>query len=96
MTRRKQVPLVKNSEMGETVDTEERVDNRCYDGEPDAPGLGYPWASVGCNSLPRSLPLHAPTHEERFLAEAKVAALAPTTPATTAKDRQGLSVVTRE
>ena len=39
MTRRKQVPLVKNSEMGETVDTEERVDNRCYDGEPDAPGL---------------------------------------------------------
>ena len=38
-TRRKQVPLVKDPEMGEAVNTEEHVNNRCYDGEPDAPGL---------------------------------------------------------
>jgi hypothetical protein len=38
-TRRKQVPLVQDSEMGETVDTEEHVDNRRYDGGPGAPGL---------------------------------------------------------
>ena len=25
--------------MGEAVNTEEHVNNRCYDGEPDAPGL---------------------------------------------------------
>ena len=34
MTRRKQVPLVKDPEVGETVDTEEQVDNRRDDGEP--------------------------------------------------------------
>jgi hypothetical protein len=38
-TRRKQVPLVQDSEVGETVDTEEHVDNRRYDGEPGAPRL---------------------------------------------------------
>jgi hypothetical protein len=39
MTRRKQVPLVKDPEVGETVDTEEQVDNRRDDGEPEPPGL---------------------------------------------------------
>jgi len=36
MTRRKQVPLVKDPEVGEAVDTEEEVDNRRDDGEPEA------------------------------------------------------------
>jgi len=39
MTRRKQVQLVKDPEVGEAVDTEEQVDNRRDDGEPEAPGL---------------------------------------------------------
>src|SRR5262249_22799711 len=38
MPRGKQVPLVKDPEVGETVDTEEHVDNRRDDGEPEAPG----------------------------------------------------------
>src|SRR5689334_22743480 len=39
MTRRKQVPLMKDAEVGEAVDTKEQVDNCRHDGERETPGL---------------------------------------------------------
>ena len=41
MTRSKQVPLVKDSEVSKAIRTEEYIDNCCDDGEPNAPELSW-------------------------------------------------------